>query len=56
VDARVEVDGGIGPETAPGAVRAGADVLVAGTALYRHPGGVAAAVADLRAAADVARA
>jgi ribulose-phosphate 3-epimerase len=30
------------------AAAAGADVLVAGTALYRHPGGLAAAVADLR--------
>jgi ribulose-phosphate 3-epimerase len=30
----IEVDGGIDPRTAPGAVASGAEVLVAGTALY----------------------
>ena len=44
----VEVDGGIGPETIAGAVAAGANVLVAGSALYRDPHGLAHAVADLR--------
>ena len=44
----LEVDGGIGPETVGGAVEAGATTLVVGSALYRHPEGVAAAVADLR--------
>ena len=33
----LEVDGGIGPGTAGRAVRAGADVLVAGTAIFRTP-------------------
>lgn len=45
---RVEVDGGISADTVAGAVTAGARVLVAGSALYRHPGGLAAAVAELR--------
>ncbi|WP_241559970.1 ribulose-phosphate 3-epimerase [Solirhodobacter olei] len=31
----IEVDGGVDPTTAPGLVRAGADVLVAGSAVFR---------------------
>jgi ribulose-phosphate 3-epimerase len=50
--AELEVDGGIGPTTAPGAVRAGADVLVAGSALFGHRAGLEAAVAELRAGAE----
>ncbi|HEY4332284.1 MAG TPA: ribulose-phosphate 3-epimerase, partial [Ilumatobacteraceae bacterium] len=42
----VEVDGGIGPATVAGAVAAGANVLVAGTALFRDPLGLTHAVAD----------
>lgn len=38
VDLHVEVDGGVGPETAPVAARAGADVLVAGSSVFRGPG------------------
>ncbi|MCL4462183.1 MAG: ribulose-phosphate 3-epimerase [Nitrospirae bacterium] len=34
---RIEVDGGISPVTAAEVVEAGADVLVAGTAIFRHP-------------------
>jgi ribulose-phosphate 3-epimerase len=34
----IEVDGGITPETAPLAVNAGADVLVAGSAIYKGDG------------------
>jgi ribulose-phosphate 3-epimerase len=33
---RIEVDGGINPETAPLTVAAGADVLVAGSAIFRE--------------------
>jgi len=33
-DQRLEVDGGIGPTTVPDAVAAGADTLVAGTAVF----------------------
>ena len=46
----LEVDGGIHAETAPLAVRAGADVLVAGSAVYGDPAGPAAGLAKLRAA------
>lgn len=46
----IEVDGGIDRSTAPKIVQAGASILVAGNAIYRHPGGVATAIAELRAA------
>ncbi len=46
----LEVDGGIDPETAPIAVAAGANVLVAGSAIFARPDPLAAARA-LRAAA-----
>jgi ribulose-phosphate 3-epimerase len=49
----VEVDGGIGPDTIHGAVAAGANVLVAGSALYRDPEGLEHAVAELRSRAAV---
>jgi ribulose-phosphate 3-epimerase len=34
----VQVDGGIGPETAPESAQAGASVLVAGSSVFRGPG------------------
>lgn len=37
-DLHVEVDGGVGPDTAPVAASAGADVLVAGSSVFRGPG------------------
>jgi ribulose-phosphate 3-epimerase len=46
----VEVDGGIDAKTAPLAVAAGANVLVAGTAIFGESEGVAAAMEHLRAA------
>ena len=52
----IEVDGGIGPSTAAAVVEAGATVLVAGTAVFGAPEGVAAAIARLREAARAARA
>ncbi len=52
----LEVDGGIGPATIAGAVTAGANVLIAGSALYRDPDGLQHAVSDLRARAEAARA
>ena len=55
-DVDVEVDGGIGPSTVGAAAAAGANVLVAGSALYRDPEGLGHAVADLRARAEAARA
>jgi ribulose-phosphate 3-epimerase len=51
----LEVDGGIGPSTIAGAAAAGANVLIAGSALYKDPEGLGHAVADLRARAEAAR-
>jgi ribulose-phosphate 3-epimerase len=51
----IEVDGGIGPSTIAGAARAGANVLVAGSALYRDPEGLSHAVSELRSLAEQAR-
>jgi ribulose-phosphate 3-epimerase len=51
-DIRLQLDGGITPETAGAAVAAGADVLVAGSAVFRGgPSQYAANIAALRAAA-----
>lgn len=47
----LEVDGGIDVETAPLAIDAGATVLVAGTSVFRAPGGIAAGMAALAGAA-----
>ena len=47
----LEVDGGIEPHTAGAAVAAGARVLVAGSAVFGHKEGVAAAMGRLREAA-----
>lgn len=56
LDVDIEVDGGIGPDTITAATAAGANVLVAGSALYRDPEGLGHAVADLRARAHAAQA
>jgi ribulose-phosphate 3-epimerase len=55
-DVDLEVDGGIGPATIEAATGAGANVLVAGSALYRDPEGLAHAVAELRSLAESTRA
>jgi ribulose-phosphate 3-epimerase len=47
-DCDVEVDGGIGPATVSGAAAAGANVLVAGSSLFRDPAGLEHAVGELR--------
>ena len=54
-DIDLEVDGGIGPTTVAGAARAGANVLVAGSALFRDAEGLEHAVTDLRRRAEDAR-
>ena len=54
LDCDIEVDGGIGSATIAGAASAGANVLVAGSALYRDPEGLAHAVSELRATAAAA--
>lgn len=46
----LEVDGGVDEHTAPELVSAGATVLVAGSAVFKHPGGIAVALQRLRAA------
>src|SRR5262249_50539508 len=46
--AELEVDGGIDAETAPQVVAAGATVLVAGTSVFGHPGGLEAGLEALR--------
>jgi ribulose-phosphate 3-epimerase len=51
----VEVDGGIGPDTVAGAAAAGANVLIAGSSLFRDPHGLAHAVTDLRTRAEAVR-
>lgn len=50
----IEVDGGVDEETTPILVAAGARVLVAGTAVFRHPMGVSTGIAALRRAAEPA--
>ena len=47
LDCELEVDGGIGPRTAPPAVEAGANVLVAGSAVYGAED-IPARIAELR--------
>jgi len=54
-DCDLEVDGGIAPATVQGAAAAGANVLVAGSALFRDPLGLEHAVAELRALATATR-
>jgi ribulose-phosphate 3-epimerase len=49
------VDGGIGPETVAHVVRAGADTLVAGSAIFKADAGVAQAIATLRETAHEAQ-
>ena len=44
----LEVDGGINAHTAPIAAKAGASVLVAGSAIYDHPNGINNAIKLLR--------
>ncbi len=46
--AEIEVDGGIDVRTAPRVVAAGATVLVAGNAIFKHPDGITAAIKALR--------
>ncbi|MCX6695832.1 MAG: ribulose-phosphate 3-epimerase [Candidatus Altiarchaeota archaeon] len=46
--AEIEVDGGVNAKTAKSIADAGADILVIGSAIYRHPSGVKHAVEELR--------
>lgn len=51
--ANIMVDGGINAETAPWVVQAGANVLVAGEAIFRSPDGAAEALKQLRVSASL---
>jgi len=56
----IEIDGGVTPVTAPLVVAAGADVLVAGSAVFRggsvaNPGPYGENIRAIRAAAETAR-
>jgi ribulose-phosphate 3-epimerase len=46
--AHLEVDGGISAETLPRMRDAGANVFVAGTAIFKHPQGIEAGIKALR--------
>ena len=48
----VEMDGGITRDTAPLAVRAGVNVLVAGSAIFHHKGGISRGISALRRSHD----
>jgi ribulose-phosphate 3-epimerase len=54
-DVDIEVDGGIGPATIARAAAAGANVLVAGSSLYKDPDGLEHAVTALRGLALAAQ-
>ena len=49
--AQLEVDGGVNVDTAGAVSQAGASVLVAGAAIFRHPDGIANAIRLIRRAA-----
>jgi ribulose-phosphate 3-epimerase len=51
-DCDIEVDGGIHDATIAQAVNAGANLLVAGSAVYSAEGGVAASITRLRSAIE----
>ena len=55
LDFDIEVDGGIGPSTVAGGVSAGANVLVAGSALFRDDAGLVHAVREIRGKALAAQ-
>lgn len=52
--AHVEVDGGISTETLPLAHKAGADVFVSATSIFKHPQGIADGIRLLRSSVPLA--
>jgi ribulose-phosphate 3-epimerase len=50
----IGVDGGVNADTAPLVVKAGADTLIAGSAVFHHPEGLADAISELRCLANAA--
>lgn len=55
IDFVILVDGGINRETSPAAIEAGADILVAGTFLFKHPMGLPTGVEELLLASSAPR-
>lgn len=55
IEAELEVDGGITAKVAPKVVRAGADVLVAGAAIFSNKKGSREAIRQMRQAVESAR-
>ncbi len=53
VQPHIQVDGGINPETARLCFDAGADVFVASSAIFEHPGGIQAGIQALRSALTI---
>ena len=49
-DVLIQVDSGVNAETLPAAFHAGANVFVAGNAVFKHPKGIAHDIRDLRTA------
>lgn len=47
-DCRIEIDGGVNGVNAPILTAAGASILVAATSIFKHPGGIAAGVRELK--------
>ena len=50
LNVRIQVDGGVDGKTVGACAAAGAEIMVAGTAVFRHPQGMVAAVSSLKAA------
>ena len=50
----IGVDGGINRDTAPLVARAGADVLIAGSAVFHHPDDLEGAITEIRRSAQTA--
>jgi ribulose-phosphate 3-epimerase len=50
--ARIAVDGGVSPANAREIVQAGADVLIAASAIFKHPEGIRPGLHSLRASVD----
>lgn len=53
LNVRLQVDGGVDENTVKECAAHGADIMVAGTAVFRHPEGMATAVARLKAAKEL---
>lgn len=54
-DIDLEIDGGVSSKTIAGAAAAGANVFVAGSALFKHAAGLRAATSELRSIAEAHR-